>query len=256
MLTRDQLQRIAQRERIGLQAQERDYVQVLFLANLYANSQALIFKGGTALRIVHRGGRYSEDLDFTATTAQSEVISLLDQVLYELTFYGLVGEWRDAWQGPHGYSVDLSYRGPLYDGRDRTKGKIRLDISLRSEVIDSERRLISSDYDDIRPFIISVLTPTDLLAEKIRAFLVRAKPRDVYDLWLLNSKGWVIDRERVGHKLALYQLDLTPSLVDQALDQGQRTWAQDMLALMPHAPDYPDVRRQVERYLKSGLFSS
>ena len=65
MLTRQQLQRMAQRERIGLHAQERDYLQHVLLALVYARTQTLIFKGGTALRIVHRGGRYSEDLDFS-----------------------------------------------------------------------------------------------------------------------------------------------------------------------------------------------
>jgi len=64
MLTRQQLQKIAQRHRIGLQAQERDYVQHLLLNQLYYRSQDLIFKGGTALRLVYGGNRYSEDLDF------------------------------------------------------------------------------------------------------------------------------------------------------------------------------------------------
>ncbi len=64
MLTRTQVQRLAQRAGVGMQVQERDYVQHLLLASLYTRSQALIFKGGTALRLVLRGNRYSEDLDF------------------------------------------------------------------------------------------------------------------------------------------------------------------------------------------------
>ena len=51
MLTRAQIQRLAQRHGIGVQAQERDYVQHLLLFSLYNKSQALVFKGGTALRI-------------------------------------------------------------------------------------------------------------------------------------------------------------------------------------------------------------
>jgi len=42
-----------------MQVQERDYVQHLLLALLYTRSQELIFKGGTALRLVLRGNRYS-----------------------------------------------------------------------------------------------------------------------------------------------------------------------------------------------------
>ena len=65
MLTRTQIQRLAQRNHIGMQAQERDYLQHLLLMLLYSRSQVLIFKGGTALRLVYGGGRYSEDIDFS-----------------------------------------------------------------------------------------------------------------------------------------------------------------------------------------------
>ena len=43
MLTRAQIQRLAQHHRVGLQVQERDYVQHLLLFLLYGRSQALIF---------------------------------------------------------------------------------------------------------------------------------------------------------------------------------------------------------------------
>ena len=46
MLTRAQIQRLAQRHRIEMQVQERDYLQHLLLSLLYTRSQALIFKGG------------------------------------------------------------------------------------------------------------------------------------------------------------------------------------------------------------------
>ena len=75
MLTRQQLQRIAQRERIGLQAQERDYLQYLLLSLIYVRSQALVFMGGTALRIVYQVGRFSEDLDFVTTMSKAARIS-------------------------------------------------------------------------------------------------------------------------------------------------------------------------------------
>lgn len=44
----------------------REYLQHQFLANFYRNeaAAAIHFKGGTALRIIHRSPRFSEDLDF------------------------------------------------------------------------------------------------------------------------------------------------------------------------------------------------
>lgn len=66
MLTRQQIQRLAQRHAIGLHAQERDYLQHLILSVLYNRPQKLIFKGGTELRLAYWGNRYSEDLGFNA----------------------------------------------------------------------------------------------------------------------------------------------------------------------------------------------
>ncbi|MDP1760196.1 MAG: nucleotidyl transferase AbiEii/AbiGii toxin family protein, partial [Candidatus Woesebacteria bacterium] len=45
----------------------REYFQHIFLGELYKlpNSEKLLFKGGTALRIVYGSPRFSEDLDFS-----------------------------------------------------------------------------------------------------------------------------------------------------------------------------------------------
>ena len=45
----------------------REYVQHLFLTELYQlpESEKLLFKGGTALRIIFDSPRFSEDLDFS-----------------------------------------------------------------------------------------------------------------------------------------------------------------------------------------------
>ncbi len=76
MLTRAQVQRLAQRHSIGMQVQERDYLQHLLLWRLYTRSQALVFKGGTALRLVYGGNRYSEDLDFNGPADRAALEAL------------------------------------------------------------------------------------------------------------------------------------------------------------------------------------
>jgi predicted nucleotidyltransferase component of viral defense system len=47
----------------------REYFQHLFLSAIYRKkgSEKLLFKGGTALRIVWHSPRFSEDLDFTGS---------------------------------------------------------------------------------------------------------------------------------------------------------------------------------------------
>lgn len=250
MLTRAQIQRLAQRHGIGVQAQERDYIQHLLLLLLYSKSQLLVFKGGTALRIVYKGNRYSEDLDFNGPADMPLLENLWTDVLKGLRDFGINAEIRNEWQSEVGYSFDVSYQGPLYDGRDRTKGKVRVDISVRQEDTDMQRELVSSVYDDVRPFVVTVITLEHLLAEKVRAFLVRNKARDAYDIWLLSTQGIHLDKELVSKKLSLYDIPLTKANLDGALANAQTDWERDLRPLLTQLVPWDDAIRQINPILE------
>ena len=149
-MTRAQIQRLAQRHHIGMQVQDRDYLQHLLLSLLYTRSQELGFRGGTALRLVLGGNRYSEDLDFNGPEDVTTLCRLWEDVVAGLGDYGIVAEVRNAWASDVGYSFDVSYQGPLYDGRDRSKSKVRVDINRRPEPVETQRELVTSEYDDVR----------------------------------------------------------------------------------------------------------
>jgi len=239
MLTRAQIQRLAQRHRIGMQVQERDYIQHLLLLALANRSQGLVFKGGTALRLIYRGNRFSEDLDFSIAPGAHALVSVAHlrgfwlQIVDDLSDFGVQAEVCNEWESEASYSLDVSYQGPLYDGRDRSKGKVRVDVSRRLEAIETRRELVRSEYDDVRPFVALVLTPEHLLAEKVRALIVRSKPRDLYDVWLLLNQGVTLERRIVEQKLSLYDLTLTPTALDAALTQAAADWDRDLQALLP-----------------------
>ncbi len=245
MLTRAQIQRLAQRHSIGVQTQERDYIQHLLLFLLYSKSQSLVFKGGTALRIVYKGNRYSEDLDFNGPANIASIKELWLGVLQGLHDFGVNAEIRYEWQSDVGYSFDVSYQGPLYDGRDRTKGKVRVDISTRQEKVDTQRELVTSEYDDIRPFVLTVISLEHLLAEKVRALFMRSKPRDVYDIWLLTSQGVRMDRELVRKKLALYDVVLSVANLENALERAKADWTRDLRPLLPQRLTWKDAITRV-----------
>jgi len=233
MLTRAQIQRLAQWHGIGAQAQERDYLQHLMLYLLSNRTHDLVFKGGTALRLIHRGNRYSEDLDFNGPANLPKVQTLWKQIINQLKTYGIPAELRNAWQSEVGFSFDVSYQGPLYDGRDRTKGKVRVDINLRQEIVETKHELVMPEYDDLRPFVVIALTPEHLMAEKVRALLVRKKPRDVYDLWFLSRQGVRLSPEVVSAKLALYDLKLSSDTLTEAFEQSHKDWDRDLRPLLP-----------------------
>ena len=43
----------------------------------------------------------------------------------------------------------------------------------------THREVVSSPYDDVRPFVVTTLTLDHLLTEKLRALLVRRQPWDL-----------------------------------------------------------------------------
>jgi predicted nucleotidyltransferase component of viral defense system len=253
MLTRAQIQRLAQRHRIGMQVQERDYLQHLLLSLLYTRSQALIFKGGTALRLVYHGNRYSEDLDFNGPDDVDSSRHLWGEAVASLWDFGILAQMRNEWESAVGFSFDVSYAGPLYDGRDRSKGKVRVDVNRRPEVVETRRELVSSEYDDVRPFVVTVLTPEHVLAEKVRALLMRSKPRDLYDIWLLLNQGVAPDRALIARKLELYETAFSPQAVEEAVARVRADWERDLRPLLAQFVTYEDVvtdvlERLVEPY--------
>jgi uncharacterized protein len=241
MLTRAQIQRLAQRHGIGVQAQERDYIQHMLLFLLYSKGQSLVFKCGTALRIVYKGNRFSEDLDFNGPANVASTKELRQGVLRDLRDFGMTAEIRYECRSDVGYSFDVSYQGPLYGGRDRTKGKVRVDINTRQEKVDTQRELVRSEYDDIRPFVATVISREHLLAEKVRALFMRSKARDVYDIWLLTSEGIGMDRELVGKKLALYDVALSKEKLEKALGKAKADWTRDLRPLLPQLVTWKDA---------------
>jgi len=228
-----------------MQVQERDYVQHLILWLLYSRSQGLVFKGGKALRLVYGGNRYSEDLDFNGPEDGAALQSLLEEVIVGLEDFGVIAEMRNAWTSDVGYSFDVSFQGPLYDGRDRSKGKVRVDVNRRPEEVEVRRELVTSEYDDVRPFVVTVLTLEHLMAEKVRALLVRAKPRDLYDIWLLLRQGVQPDPMLIERKLALYEMLWNPAVLEEALEQVRAGWERDLRPLLPQFISYENARQDV-----------
>lgn len=246
MLTRQQIQRLAHRQGIGMQAQERDYIEHLLLSLLYKRTQELAFKGGTALRVVYGSNRYSEDLDFNGLRPVRALKELWSEVADELRAYGVEALIRNEWLPEVGYSFDVSFQGPLYDGRDRSKGKVQVDVNLRDEPVETRRELITAEYDDVRPFVVTVLTREHIFAEKVRALLIRGQPRDLYDIWLLLRQGVHPVRTLIDRKLALYETSFSREALIEALDRVGEDWERDLQPLLPQLVPYGEAWAAVE----------
>ena len=68
MITNEALEKLARQYQTGIFPNiVREYFQHMFLSELYKlpGADQLLFKGGTALRVIYDSPRFSEDLDFS-----------------------------------------------------------------------------------------------------------------------------------------------------------------------------------------------
>jgi uncharacterized protein len=120
MISRADLQRLANREKIGLGVLEKDYVltEVLkSLSQVESLKNLLVFKGGTALRKVYFADwRYSEDLDFTVKhdMQEKEFRNALDEWYFQVKQTSQISLTTKMLHKPNGYArVRAQFNGPL-----------------------------------------------------------------------------------------------------------------------------------------------
>jgi predicted nucleotidyltransferase component of viral defense system len=201
----------------------REYFQHLFLSNLYKieGSQNIMFKGGTALRIIYGSPRFSEDLDFSAFNTplyqvKNFVEDLFTKVLVEIERIGIKVELGPK-PGPtkEGYYGDASFK--IYDYLPAT---VSINVSARNErKITPEIETIPNDFAPT--YNVYRLPQEFLIEEKIDALLERKKTRDFYDIYYIMRKGLLTLEQKkrlteIGNLVETmdidYQTELSPFL--------------------------------------------
>ena len=172
------------------------------------------------------------------------------EIIVGLEDFGVIAEMRNNWISDVGYSFDISFQGPLHNERDHSKGRMRVDVNLRPEQVETRRALVSSEYDDVRPFVVTVLTLEHLMAEKVRALLVRGKPRDLYDIWLLLHKGVQPDTALIEGKLVLYEMRWDPGALEEAVERVAADWERDLRPLLPQFVPHEVARQGIGALLE------
>ena len=191
MLTTDKLKEIANSSQTTELNTRREYVQHLFLSYFYQIDTAgdIFFKGGTALRIIYQSPRFSEDLDFSSPIKDLRKIedAVLD-TLKEIEREGIETEIIESKETSGGYLAIIKFS--LGDERVN----IQLEISFRDAKSKGQAVTVSSRFSP--PFTIMQLRENQLISEKIKALLVRKKPRDFYDLYFIIRSNLLPQKER------------------------------------------------------------
>lgn len=203
MLTINQITDFSKQLKITQSVVVREYIQSLFLKELYEEkfSENIFFKGGTAIRLVLGGTRFSEDLDFTVAGEESDFNQFILPFFTKLEKqYGFAFKIRKSVTGQKYLLTDSS--SPIKGGVF-----ISLDFSFREEVLRQSKSVVTTIYPVIFSSFVYHLAAEEILAEKIRAILTRQKGRDIYDLWFLLSQNTQLDANLVKEKLKYYQID-------------------------------------------------
>lgn len=263
MLSKDDIMKIAGKKKLNPSAVSKDYALGWLLFGIIKSSMGgnLIFKGGTALSKVHfpEGWRLSEDLDFTLTGDIDPKV--LEKVLKDeipkivKDAIGMNVKLKDRPHSNEGYLMSrFQYDGPL--GKDTVKIEI-----TREEVTGEVHTKKMPKVFDYQEFDVRIYSLDEILAEKMRAIMQRAKIRDYYDVWrLLRTETF--DRKKV---MALFlekckSKDVTFTSVDQFFPDGIVKTLEPYLETgltrlsresMPSLDDMmSDLRKLLEKFLK------
>ena len=240
------------------QNEEACFVLLAILERLAADDRSFVhqiaLKGGILMAGELRSARSSADID--ATTGHGRRIDP-DRVVADLRRAGrefgvrLDGE-PDRTMG--GLIVHFRFDS-LTDA-----GTAKLEASVREDLVFAVRDAFFDVSDlGLQPFSVPAVAQVELVAEKLRALVQRAQPRDLFDLHLyLTESGWHLEpaelRQAVDAKLALtrykrWKLGMWRS----NLDPIRATWDSTMSSWVDPSrlPPVDQVIEEVERRLRS-----
>ena len=222
MIDRRHIQNLAQRWQATADNVIREYFQQSFLAYLYQEkgSDSLLFKGGTALRIIWKSPRFSEDLDFTGVhISKTGIEALMEEALAKMEMEGIKTEITESKSTSGGYLAIFRFETSEY------KSRIQIEVSLRGGTRGSGMAvLVQSDL--VAPYTLIHLKEEILVAEKIKACLTRGKARDFYDLYFIL-------RSRMAFREAFIQDKQLKEKMLKIIASGRLDFKRELKAFLP-----------------------
>lgn len=190
------LQNRALEQGIGVQLLVGECIQLAFLDGLYRDKRSLPihFQGGTSIRLLHQGWRYSEDLDFACgSTLPADLNDLVVKAAKHTQ--AVLNQWwgqaslefhlqeKPGRQGMKTFWIKLKMPGEpkLY--------RVKLEFApypvYQAQAWPTRR---AESGLSVLPLVLSE-SLSELLADKITAFAGRPyiKGRDIFDIWFLTT---------------------------------------------------------------------
>jgi predicted nucleotidyltransferase component of viral defense system len=180
----------------------REYCQAVTLSAMARHKHAahFVFKGGTCIRFLYGGDRFSEDLDFT--------IQNLDPDQAATTLTNMVNTIRDAGtitlkpkKSLAGKTFMLTWSTPIH----KANITIKIDLSFRETDFQVEKSALTFlRYPIKSDSLIYHYSTQTILAEKVHAIMNRTKGRDLYDIWFLIAMLTPLNIDLISKKMAFF----------------------------------------------------
>lgn len=196
------------RNGIRLDVLQQDYLLSWLLVGIYNHpllKESLVFKGGTALKKCYFGEyRFSEDLDFTATSeapnssvllaALTEVCKDAKDLMNEYAPIELeIKRYEEKEPHPHGQEA-FSFHG-MFPWQREPLTKVMVEVSREENLLLSPLlKPLLHNYGEVVDQQVKTYALEEIVLEKLRAILQhtkklherdfsRSRARDYYDLW-------------------------------------------------------------------------
>lgn len=247
MISIENLRRIARVKGLSMGNAEKDYMIDIALLSISRNMKdELVFKGGTCLSKFYRIGRFSEDIDFTMRK-ELDIGGLLRKIMSDLSSFGIESEIKQEKKAFNSITVVMRAKGPLYMGKPSSLSSIKIDINMKSSIdLHPSVATYSPIYPDIPPFSLPIMQEKEILAEKVRAIMTRAKARDVYDMWFLIEKGVPFDADLIKRKLEYYGESWSQAKFRKSISMKESVWETELVPLISSTvPAFRDARRLI-----------
>lgn len=199
MITKPQIEALSKKYQIDGFSIMREFLQLTFLSYLYRHKKGgqIYFKGGTAMRFLFNSPRFSEDLDFSTPYNKNQIKQVVQEL--EKTIQKELPETKILflYSGKTGIRYRIKYQSPDF----KYPITIRLDFTTVKKIEQITVSPLITEFPITIFPLVSHLSETEILAEKICALATRNKGRDFFDVWYLLEKGVLLDQKLINKSL-------------------------------------------------------
>ncbi len=243
MISENRLRYLAGKKGLNVIYLEKDYF-LTHLLYLIRDVKGLCFKGGTALnKIFLKHTRLSEDLDFSCIgdmeQIKGQIVEVLESNILIFPKYGFDNE-------SEGFFRMMVFYQSFFSGTDH----IVLDVNKRASVVlNPQVQEVPHFYKEIPGFGITALNIEELMAEKVRALIMRNQPRDYFDVYMMMKNGYGINLNLVKRKLEDADEDFDIARIFKNASRVYSRWDVDIGQLTNRPVDFLTVIKTLQKAL-------